>query len=141
MIRSALSQMSRHAVREIKFIMIPQSKRQPRLAPGERAFLEKLQATVEKHLGEEKFSVAQLSREMGMSRSQIHRKLRALIGQTPRRFIRAARLRHARALLEQGRLTVTEIAYRAGFSSPAYFAHCFRREFGLTPAQAKMRQN
>lgn len=102
-------------------------------------FPEKIQALIEKRLGDEQFSVAELSRGAKLSRSQLHRKLQALQQPPAGELIRAARLRRAQTLLRQTRLSITEVAYRAGFRSPAYFTQCFREDFGMTPSQFRRR--
>jgi signal transduction histidine kinase/ligand-binding sensor domain-containing protein/DNA-binding response OmpR family regulator len=101
------------------------------------AFLQRVMAIVEKYLGDEGFTVEDLGREVGMSRTQIHRKLRALTNQSPREIIRTTRLFRAMDLLKQQGGTVSEIAYSVGFSSPAYFTKCFREQFGFAPKEAK----
>ncbi|TVL99772.1 MAG: hypothetical protein CV087_16680 [Candidatus Brocadia sp. WS118] len=99
------------------------------------AFLERLLAIVEKHLAEEKFNVETLAREAAMSRSQIHRKLRALTNQSCEQFILSVRLQRAAELLRQKAATVSEIAYQTGFGSPSYFAACFKKQFGCSPSK------
>jgi transcriptional regulator GlxA family with amidase domain len=101
----------------------------------DKVFLKKLLSAVEQHIGEEDFSVEALGREVGMSRSQIHRKVSALTNQSPTLLIRSIRLRRAADLLTQDAGSVSEIAYRVGFSTPTYFARCFREEFGCTPKE------
>jgi AraC-like DNA-binding protein len=79
--------------------------------------------------------VEQLAREIGMSRSQIHRKMVALTNQSPNQFIRVFRLNRAKDLILKQVATTSEIAYQVGFSSPSYFTKCFREEFGHTPSE------
>ena len=97
-------------------------------------FLSKLIKQVEHHMSDEKFGVEQLGDEVGMSRSQLHRKLKALLGQGPNQFIRTFRLQRAHDLLQQNAATASEIAYQVGFSSPSYFTKCFHEQFGYTPS-------
>lgn len=99
------------------------------------AFLKKIHASIAERLDDEDFSVGQLSRELGMSRTQLHRNLIALQQPPASTMIRAARMRRAEKLLKQSRLAIAEVAYRCGFRSPAYFAQCFREDFGMTPSQ------
>lgn len=106
---------------------------------SDQAFLEKVSTLIEKHLGEEQFGVAELSRKLGISRTQLHRKLHALQQPSASALLRAARLRRAEALLQRTRLSVTEVAYRCGFRSAAYFAQCFREDYGVTPSQFRRR--
>ena len=98
-------------------------------------FLNKLIEIVEGQLDNERFGVEQLSEEIGMSRSQLHRKLTAIIGQGPNQFIRSFRLNRAHDLLKQKAATTSEIAYRVGFGSPSYFTKCFQEQFGYVPSE------
>ena len=75
----------------------------------------------------------QLIRGLGMSRSQIYRKVKALTGLSPSVFIRNIRLGHAQKLLKSSDLNISEIAYEVGFSTPAYFSDVFFNEFGIRP--------
>ena len=101
-----------------------------------QVFLQKLREVVEKNLDNEQFGVNDLAREAGMSRSQIHRKLQELTGQSTTQFIREIRLQHAMKLLRKQVGTVTEIAYRVGFNSPAYFSKCFHDYYGFPPVES-----
>lgn len=102
----------------------------------DQAFLQKLREIVEQNLEDENFGVKDLSHEAGMSRSQIHRKLQDLTGQSTSQFIREIRLEHAMELLQNEVATVSEIAYRVGFSSPTYFSTCFHEYYGFPPGEA-----
>jgi len=97
-------------------------------------FLKKLVELVEENMSDENFGVEQLGDEIGMSRSQLHRKLKALLDQSPNQFIRSFRLHRAHDLLKQQSATASEIAYQVGFSSPSYFTKCFHEQFGYTPS-------
>jgi signal transduction histidine kinase/ligand-binding sensor domain-containing protein/DNA-binding response OmpR family regulator len=114
------------------------------LKPGEIAvtsiddrFLQKVMAVVEQKMGNEKFSVEELAGNVGMSRSQLHRKLSALTGQSPTNFIRYMRLHRAMDSLQKDAGTVSEIAYAVGFSGVSYFTKCFREQFGTLPSEVK----
>lgn len=98
-------------------------------------FLQKIREAVEANLDEETFSVVELGNQIGMSRSQLHRKLTALTGYSPNEVIRNMRLERAKQLLDKKTATVSEIAYLCGFNSPAYFTKCFKEYFGTTPAE------
>ncbi len=97
-------------------------------------FLNQLIEEVEKNIGNEKFGVEQLGEQLAMSRSQLHRKLTALIGDSPNQFIRSFRLQRAHDLLKQKAATAAEIAFQVGFGSPSYFSKCFHEKFGYTPS-------
>lgn len=102
-------------------------------------FLEQVAEVIKQHCGNESFDVAQLSETLGLSRTQLYRKLRAEHQPAPSALLRTARLRRARDLLAQTDLAITEVAYRSGFRSTAYFAQCFREDFGMTPSQFRRR--
>ncbi|HKI44707.1 MAG TPA: tetratricopeptide repeat protein [Balneolales bacterium] len=103
----------------------------------DEAFLLRVGKVVEQHLDDEQFSVEQLCREVGMSRSHIHRKLVALTDQSATEFIRSFRLHRAKEMIGQKAGSISEISYAVGFGSPSYFSKCFRLEFGITPSEVK----
>ncbi len=103
----------------------------------DRKFLDAVVAVIEERLDDESFSPNDLFREIGMSRTQFQRKIKALTGMSPSRFIRSVRLERARQMLEQNTGTVAEVAYAVGFNSQSYFTTCFRERFGMTPGQVK----
>ena len=114
------------------------------LKPGEiditsmdNAFLKKVMAAVEQHMGDERFHIEELGALVGMSRRQLHRKLAALTNQGPGEFIRSFRLHRAMDLLQKGAGTVSEVAYRVGFSDPSYFSKCFQQQFGTAPSDVR----
>ena len=100
----------------------------------EERFLKKAISIVEQFIGDETFSVDILSKEIGMSRVQFHRKIKALTNRPTTYFIRSIRLERAKQLLEQGVGNITEIAYKVGFSSQSYFTRCFQEHFGKPPS-------
>lgn len=97
-------------------------------------FLNRLIELVELHISNENFNVVLLSKKVGMSRSQLHRKLNGLLGHGPNHFIRNYRLQRAHDLLKQNAATPSEIAYQVGFSSPSYFTKCFHKYYGYPPS-------
>ncbi|WP_297690601.1 helix-turn-helix transcriptional regulator, partial [uncultured Eudoraea sp.] len=105
----------------------------------DQAFINKLTVLLEENLGNEHFGVQQLADKVGLSRSQLHRKLKAIIGKSASSFIRQFRLMKAREMLVDNVATVSEIAYRVGFNSPTYFNTCFRIYYGYSPGKAKYR--
>ena len=118
-------------------LMRPDEVKEPSM---EERFLLRVRGVVEKHMGNEHFSVEELAHEVGLSRAQLHRKLIALTGGSASRYVRNFRLEHAMDLLKKNVGTVSEIAYRVGFSSPAYFTKCFTEDFGMAPSQVKKEQ-
>ena len=105
----------------------------------DQAFLQRVRAAVEHHLDDGEFSVESLSTEVGMSRTQLHRKLKALTGQAASDFIRSTRLHRAHALLQAQVATVSEVAYQVGFNNPAHFSTSFSKQFGYTPSEVRKR--
>ena len=105
----------------------------------EEIFLNNLAEAVEGHIADTGFGVEQLSSTMGMSRSQLNRKMRALLNKTPNQYIRSYRLARARQLIEKNAATIAEISYDTGFSSPAYFSKCFLDEYGYSPTEVKVK--
>jgi TolB-like protein/AraC-like DNA-binding protein len=99
--------------------------------------LEKLRKAVDDNLTNEQFGVEELARDIGMSRSQLHRKLNGLTGQSVSQFIREYRLARGMELLKQGDLTAAEVADRVGFGSPSYFSKCFTDYYRITPGEVK----
>ena len=97
-------------------------------------FMNKVIEVIEKHLSEEEYSIEELSSEIGMSRSQAHRKIKALTGKSPSIYMRTLRLLKAKNLIEKNIGNISEIAYLVGFSSHAYFTRCFKEEFGYPPS-------
>ena len=98
-------------------------------------FLERVTAAVEDHIDDEQFSVEVLAHEIGMSRGQLHRKLRALTNKSTSEFIRFFRLQRAAELIRQDAGNMAEIAYQVGFNSQAYFTRCFQEEFEMSPTE------
>lgn len=103
------------------------------LTQAEDAFMQSLRAIVEANLDREDFAVPELCRAIGMSRSQLHRKIKALTNRSTTHYIRSIRLQKAKALLQQGDLNVTQVAYEVGFQNRTYFSRAFSEEFGISP--------
>lgn len=97
-------------------------------------FLQRFRDLIVRQIDDEQLSVEVLSGQMHLSRSQLHRKLKALTGYSPNVWVRKIRLQKARQLLEQKAANITEAAYQVGFSNMSYFAKCFREEFGVSPS-------
>lgn len=113
--------------------------------PGEQAykqeteFMQKFNKCVENHLSDSDLSVEDLGSEMCLSRVQLYRKVKTLTGKSPVEIIRETRLIRASQLLSDSSLTISEIAYRVGFSSPSYFTKCYREMFGKSPTEVQRR--
>lgn len=98
-------------------------------------FIQKAMDIVDKHISDHGFGSDEFCKEIGMSRSQLHRKLKALTSQPASEFIRTMRLKRAANLLRDSKLSVEEVSFRVGFNSPAYFTKCFKALFGKTPSE------
>jgi AraC-like DNA-binding protein len=107
----------------------------------EQVFLAKVRHAVEQALDDETLDVERLSSELALSRTQLHRKLKALTGQAPGDFIRSVRLQRAHELLAGGVGNVAEVAYQVGYGNPANFSTSFSRHFGYPPSEARRRGN
>lgn len=101
----------------------------------DKLFLERAITIVEKHLDNSEFSVIMFQTEIGMSRSQLHRKLKALTDQSASKFIRTIRLQQAAHYFRTNGYNVSEVAYQCGFNNLSYFALCFKEKYGLTPTE------
>ena len=102
----------------------------------DQEFLRRVNESILAHLADESFGVDQLGAHIGMSRTQVHRKLKALTGQSPGEGIRSTRLHRGLALLRAQVGTVAEVSYQVGFGSPAAFSTAFSRQFGYPPSAA-----
>jgi AraC-like DNA-binding protein len=91
-------------------------------------------SVIEAHLGDSAFSQDDFQREVGMSRMQLHRKLKALTGHSPGEFMRIQRLIRASDILRTT-TNISDVCYQTGFTSLSYFAKCFRKQFGTTPKE------
>lgn len=98
-------------------------------------FLERARKIIEKNISDSNFDVNSFYPEMGMSRMQLFRKLKALVNQTPNELIRNLRLQRAARLIKQNYGNVAEITYEVGFNNLSYFAKCFKDKFGLLPSE------
>ncbi len=97
------------------------------------AFIQKAIALVEKNISNPDFNVYHLSKDMGVSRALLHRKLVALTGLPPSGFIKAMRLKRGAYLLVEGQKTVSEVIYEVGIKSRSYFTKSFKEMFGMSP--------
>ena len=105
--------------------------------PIEDAFISQFKKIVEERLADSDLSVEDLAADMGLSRVQLYRKVKALTGSSPVDLLRKARLVQAHKLLQESTLSVSEIAYQVGFASPSYFTKCYKDEFGTVPGEVR----
>ena len=101
----------------------------------DKDFLEKAMEIIEKYMSDPDFDVQLFVNEIGMSRTVLYRKLKAVTGISINEFINTVRLKRAVQLLQQNKFSVSEIAYEVGFTSPKYFSTCFRKQFHKTPSE------
>lgn len=113
-------------------------KEEEKLASPDREFIDRLKAAIQKHLAESNLKMDDLGAEMGISRVQLYRKVKALTGLSPVELLKQMRLQKAYALLQHSSLSVSEIAYDTGFSSPTYFSTCFKKQYGKYPKEIRV---
>lgn len=101
-------------------------------------FLQKVLKTINGHLDDTTFTVEQLSRAVGFSRGQLHRKLKALLNKSPNQLITEVRLKTALQMLQRKTGNVSEVAYAVGYSNLSYFSKSFRQQFGHAPSEVKL---
>ncbi len=101
----------------------------------DQQFLRKFTNYVETNLAEQNLTVESLSEAFGLSRVQLFRKTKALLGESPNDFIQQVRLKKASQLLLESDLTVAEVAYQSGYSSPGYFSTAFKGRYGCSPSE------
>ena len=106
----------------------------PQVIQKEDTFLIKFRDFIEKNLADSDLSVETIGAELGLSRVQLYRKVKALTGQSPVELLRTARLHKARRLLQESNKSISEVAYEVGFTAPSYFTKCFKDEFGINPS-------
>ena len=99
----------------------------------DKSFLKQLRKIIQENLANSDLSVEQIGDEIGLSRVQLYRKVKALTGYSPVEIVRKARLTRARHFLQTTERTVSEVAYAVGFSTPSYFSKCYKDEFGENP--------
>jgi AraC-like DNA-binding protein len=107
----------------------------------DEVFLKRAMDIAQENISDPEFGVDFFSKKIGLSRSQLHRKIHALTDQSVSQFIRSLRLRKAVQLLEKRAGTISEIAYQVGFNSSAYFTKCFHEQFKLSPSDYMSQQN
>lgn len=103
----------------------------------DKTFITQLRKIIQDNLDDSEFNVERFGDEIGLSRVQLYRKVKALTGHSPVEMLRKARLMRARHLLQTTDKSVSEVAYAVGFSTPSYFSKCYKEEFDLQPAQER----
>jgi len=105
------------------------------ITPLDQQFLRDMIEAIERHISNADFTVVDLARELGVSRSQLFKRVEAVTQKSPLEVIREIRLQHAAQLLEKSQLSVSEIAYQVGFNNPKYFARYFREMYQVLPSE------
>jgi transcriptional regulator GlxA family with amidase domain len=100
-----------------------------------KALLDRIMKSVNENLSNPDFNVEQLAQDVGVSRAQLHRKMKEMTGVSTGDFIRNLRLDQAAALIVEGKVNVTQVAYSVGFNNQSHFSTIFRKHFGLTPSE------
>jgi YesN/AraC family two-component response regulator len=103
----------------------------------DQSFLERFTSIVDTHLSDDNFGVEEMVIQIGISRTQLHRKVKAVTGESTSHLIRTIRLQRAIDMLKNNALSISEIAYQVGFSSPSYFTESFTKHFGHPPNEAR----
>ena len=96
---------------------------------------QKIEEIIERHYAEEFFDVNEIMRDFSMSRVQFYQLFKRLYHDTPNNYVRRLRLEKSKTLILENKYTYAEIAYKIGFSSPAYFSKCFKDEYNCTPSE------
>ena len=103
----------------------------------EDSFIQEFRGFIEENLNNEQFDISLICKELGMSRSQLYRKLKALTGDSVANYIRKIRLQKGMDMLKNGGLTVAEVAYQTGFKDPAHFSKSFKAMYGKNPSEIR----
>jgi len=119
-----------------KFSGVQQQKdkvEEKKVKGNDEVLMERIMKVVNEHLDDSDFNVEMLTKEIGISRAQLHRKMKEMTGLPVSEFIRNIRLEQAVRLLEEQKINVTQVAYSVGFSNLAHFSTVFRKQFGVSP--------
>lgn len=104
-------------------------------------FIRKALDSIERNMANSEYGVIELSRDVGFSRMQLYRKLKAMTGMSTNEFVRNIRLKRAAQLIEQDQLTIAEVTYEVGFTDLQYFRSCFKKQFGVNPSEYGRNKN
>lgn len=115
----------------------PQTDQLPPPRSQDMLFAEQLNEAIRKHISNPNLKMDDLGEELGLSRVQLYRKVKAITGQTPVELLRQMRLQRAYALLGSTTKTVAEIAFEVGFNTPGYFSKCFKEQYGKLPMELR----
>ena len=116
---------------------LQEGKRAPLPKKIDRKFVNEFVALVESNISNENFGVDDICREIGISKVQLYRKIKSLLGYNVNEYILNVRLQKAKYMIAKENLTISEIAFKVGFSSQAYFSTVFKSNFSMTPSEYK----
>ena len=111
----------------------------PEVKGNDEQLMERIMKALNRNLSDSDFNVEMLTQEVGISRAQLHRKMKEMTGLSTSEFIRNIRLEQAARLLKEQKINVTQVAYTVGFSNLAHFSTIFRKHFGIAPSEYAMR--
>lgn len=96
---------------------------------------------INQHISEPEFNVEALTREVGISRAQLHRKMKEMTGISAGEFIRNLRLEQAARLIAEGNINITQVAFAVGFNNQTHFSTVFKKHYGMTPTEYSERNH
>jgi signal transduction histidine kinase/DNA-binding response OmpR family regulator/ABC-type xylose transport system substrate-binding protein len=138
-IRSLLA--NRSLLKEHYTGQIPSELKTQTLSKLDRKFINEFNSQVESNIANENFSIEDICKHIGISKMQLYRKVKALLNSNVNEYILNVRLQKAKYLLRHEELSIGEVAYKVGFSSPAYFSTVFKSKFKATPSEFKEKVN
>lgn len=115
----------------------PERPKAPAISSQDKLFADALKEAIKKNMSNSSLKMDDLGEEMGLSRVQLYRKVKALTGLSPVELLRQMRLQRGHLLLTTTTKTVNEIAYEVGFGTPGYFSKCFKQQFGKYPMEVR----
>lgn len=134
--RKLLKTHFQHLLQDVSSPQKPsQEATESHLEPRDKQFIKQLHDIIQQNLSDTDFGVEDIGKEIGLSRVQLYRKVKAMTGSSVVDLIRKSRLAKSRRLLESRSMSVSEVAYEVGFSSPSYFTKCFKDEYGMLPGE------
>ena len=101
----------------------------------DEAFLKNVMSWLGEHIENSDLTIDQLASHLGLGRTTMYNKLKSLTGKSPVELIKEYRITKAQLLLRTGQFSVSEVAYKVGFSDPGYFSRCFREQYRMSPAE------
>ena len=132
---------NRELLREHYTSELPNENKSQAPKKGDRKFINEFTAIIETNLANEKFSIDDICTAIGISRMQLYRKVKALLGCNVNDYILTTRIQKAKYLLKEGEMSIAEISYKVGFSSAAYFSTVFKSKINMTPREYKEKMN